>query len=116
MLKEHAFATGDESHSCYDKINEALNVLLERMEREGKPKPKLHQTLTAYTLSLISRLSSHFLDESQEQRRRRLSPSNNAAASSIFTGPPASFSGILYHHSSPSRGRVVGRQGWFGLL
>ncbi|KAK0607239.1 hypothetical protein LWI29_011999 [Acer saccharum] len=33
--KVHAFAAGDESHPCYNKTNEALNVLLERMEREG---------------------------------------------------------------------------------
>ncbi|KAL5784620.1 hypothetical protein ACOSQ2_007012 [Xanthoceras sorbifolium] len=33
--KVHAFAAGDESHPCYDKINKALKVLLELMEREG---------------------------------------------------------------------------------
>jgi pentatricopeptide repeat protein len=33
--KVHAFAAGDESHPCYGKIHEALNILLERMEQEG---------------------------------------------------------------------------------
>ncbi|XP_054809726.1 putative pentatricopeptide repeat-containing protein At3g23330 isoform X1 [Prosopis cineraria] len=31
----HCFMAGDESHPDYDKINEALNVLLEQMEKEG---------------------------------------------------------------------------------
>ncbi|KAL2342415.1 hypothetical protein Fmac_003700 [Flemingia macrophylla] len=33
--KVHTFLAGDESHPCYDKINEALNILLEQMEKEG---------------------------------------------------------------------------------
>lgn len=33
--KVHAFVSGDKSHPCYDRINEALEVLLEQMEREG---------------------------------------------------------------------------------
>lgn len=33
--KVHAFAAGDESHPFYDKINEALKDLLDRMEQEG---------------------------------------------------------------------------------
>lgn len=33
--KMHAFVAGDKSHPYYDKINEALNVLLEKMEQEG---------------------------------------------------------------------------------
>lgn len=31
----HTFMAGDKSHPYYDKINEALNVLLEQMEKEG---------------------------------------------------------------------------------
>ncbi|XP_028767160.1 putative pentatricopeptide repeat-containing protein At3g23330 [Neltuma alba] len=31
----HCFMAGDESHPDYDKISEALNVLLEQMEKEG---------------------------------------------------------------------------------
>ncbi|KAI9086064.1 hypothetical protein K1719_032141 [Acacia pycnantha] len=31
----HYFMAGDESHPDYDKINEALNVLLEQMEKDG---------------------------------------------------------------------------------
>ncbi|XP_024026813.1 putative pentatricopeptide repeat-containing protein At3g23330 isoform X2 [Morus notabilis] len=33
--KVHAFVAGDESHPFYDRINETLKVLLEKMEREG---------------------------------------------------------------------------------
>ncbi|XP_057958292.1 putative pentatricopeptide repeat-containing protein At3g23330 [Malania oleifera] len=33
--KVHAFVAGDKSHPDYDRINKALNVLLERMELEG---------------------------------------------------------------------------------
>ncbi|XP_027344081.1 putative pentatricopeptide repeat-containing protein At3g23330 [Abrus precatorius] len=33
--KVHTFLAGDKSHPYYDKINEALNVLLEQMEKEG---------------------------------------------------------------------------------
>ena len=33
--KVHAFVAGDKSHPSYDRINEALKVLLEKMEREG---------------------------------------------------------------------------------
>lgn len=33
--KVHTFLAGDESHPYYDKINEALNILLEQMEKEG---------------------------------------------------------------------------------
>ncbi|XP_015887852.3 putative pentatricopeptide repeat-containing protein At3g23330 [Ziziphus jujuba] len=33
--KVHAFVAGDKSHVCYDRINDALNVLMEQMEREG---------------------------------------------------------------------------------
>ncbi|GLT71425.1 hypothetical protein SLA2020_434430 [Shorea laevis] len=33
--KAHAFVSGDKSHPYYDRINEALEVLLEQMEREG---------------------------------------------------------------------------------
>ena len=33
--KVHAFVAGDESHPDYDRINDALKVLLEQMEREG---------------------------------------------------------------------------------
>ncbi|KAF8401925.1 hypothetical protein HHK36_012876 [Tetracentron sinense] len=33
--KVHAFMAGDNSHPYYDRINEALKVLLEQMEREG---------------------------------------------------------------------------------
>lgn len=33
--KVHAFMAGDKSHPYYDKINEALKVLLELMKREG---------------------------------------------------------------------------------
>ncbi|KAK7280104.1 hypothetical protein RJT34_25166 [Clitoria ternatea] len=33
--KVHTFLAGDKSHPYYDKINKALNVLLEQMEREG---------------------------------------------------------------------------------
>ncbi|KAF4352448.1 hypothetical protein G4B88_018880 [Cannabis sativa] len=33
--KVHAFSAGDKSHPYYDRINEALKVLLEKMEREG---------------------------------------------------------------------------------
>ncbi|PON94783.1 DYW domain containing protein [Trema orientale] len=33
--KVHAFVAGDKSHPSYDRINEALTVLLEKMEREG---------------------------------------------------------------------------------
>ncbi|WCJ24063.1 Tetratricopeptide repeat (TPR)-like superfamily protein [Euphorbia peplus] len=33
--KVHAFMSGDRSHPDYDKINEALKVLLEKMEQEG---------------------------------------------------------------------------------
>uniref|UniRef100_F6HMU0 DYW domain-containing protein n=1 Tax=Vitis vinifera TaxID=29760 RepID=F6HMU0_VITVI len=33
--KVHAFVAGDKSHPYYDRINEALKVLLEQMEREG---------------------------------------------------------------------------------
>ncbi|XP_043707867.1 putative pentatricopeptide repeat-containing protein At3g23330 [Telopea speciosissima] len=33
--KLHAFVAGDNSHPYYDRINEALKVLLEQMEREG---------------------------------------------------------------------------------
>ncbi|PON41546.1 DYW domain containing protein [Parasponia andersonii] len=33
--KVHAFVAGDKSHPSYDRINEALAVLLEKMEREG---------------------------------------------------------------------------------
>ncbi|KAL0015296.1 hypothetical protein SO802_002365 [Lithocarpus litseifolius] len=33
--KVHAFVAGDESHPYYERINEALKVLLEQMEREG---------------------------------------------------------------------------------
>ncbi|XP_042516686.1 putative pentatricopeptide repeat-containing protein At3g23330 [Macadamia integrifolia] len=33
--KLHAFMAGDKSHPYYDRINEALKVLLEQMEREG---------------------------------------------------------------------------------
>lgn len=33
--KMHTFTTGDTSHPLYEKINAALHVLLEKMEREG---------------------------------------------------------------------------------
>ncbi|OVA08844.1 Pentatricopeptide repeat [Macleaya cordata] len=33
--KVHAFMAGDKSHPYYDRINEALKVLLDQMEREG---------------------------------------------------------------------------------
>ncbi|KAK7398851.1 hypothetical protein VNO78_10024 [Psophocarpus tetragonolobus] len=33
--KVHTFLAGDKSHPYYDKINEALNILLEQMEKEG---------------------------------------------------------------------------------
>ncbi|KAJ4968358.1 hypothetical protein NE237_015059 [Protea cynaroides] len=33
--KLHAFMAGDKSHPYYDRINEAMKVLLEQMEREG---------------------------------------------------------------------------------
>ncbi|XP_041007823.1 putative pentatricopeptide repeat-containing protein At3g23330 [Juglans microcarpa x Juglans regia] len=33
--KVHAFVSGDKSHPYYDRINEALEVLLKQMEREG---------------------------------------------------------------------------------
>ncbi|XP_062109345.1 putative pentatricopeptide repeat-containing protein At3g23330 [Humulus lupulus] len=33
--KVHAFSAGDKSHPYYERINEALKVLLEKMEREG---------------------------------------------------------------------------------
>ncbi|GMH08544.1 hypothetical protein Nepgr_010384 [Nepenthes gracilis] len=33
--KVHAFVAGDKSHPDYDRINDALEVLLEQMEREG---------------------------------------------------------------------------------
>jgi pentatricopeptide repeat protein len=33
--KTHAFVAGDKSHPYHDRINEALEVLLEQMEREG---------------------------------------------------------------------------------
>jgi pentatricopeptide repeat protein len=33
--KAHAFVAGDKSHPYYDRINEALEVLLEQMERDG---------------------------------------------------------------------------------
>ncbi|KAF3456762.1 hypothetical protein FNV43_RR01416 [Rhamnella rubrinervis] len=33
--KVHAFVAGDKSHPYYDRINEALKVLLEQMEKEG---------------------------------------------------------------------------------
>jgi pentatricopeptide repeat protein len=33
--KVHAFVAGDKSHPYYERINEALKVLLEQMEREG---------------------------------------------------------------------------------
>ncbi|XP_026386923.1 putative pentatricopeptide repeat-containing protein At3g23330 [Papaver somniferum] len=33
--KIHAFVAGDKSHPYYDRINEALKVMLERMERKG---------------------------------------------------------------------------------
>lgn len=33
--KVHAFVAGDKSHPLYDRINEALKVLLGKMEREG---------------------------------------------------------------------------------
>ncbi|XP_059658292.1 putative pentatricopeptide repeat-containing protein At3g23330 [Cornus florida] len=33
--KVHAFVAGDKSHPYYDRINEALQILLGRMEREG---------------------------------------------------------------------------------
>ncbi|KAG2727880.1 hypothetical protein I3760_01G180100 [Carya illinoinensis] len=58
--KVHAFVSGDQSHPYYDRINEALEVLLEQMEREGyvpDTKEVLHDVEEAQKKNILCRHS-----------------------------------------------------------
>lgn len=72
--KVHAFVAGDKTHPDYDRINEALGVLSERMEREGYV-PDIREVL-------------HDIDD--EQKRRLLSSHSErlAIAYGIISTPP----------------------------
>ncbi|OWM85769.1 hypothetical protein CDL15_Pgr023702 [Punica granatum] len=72
--KVHAFIAGDNSHPLYDKINEALGVLSDQMEREG----------------YVPDLSEVLHDMGDEEKRRSLQNHSErlAIAFGIISTPP----------------------------
>ncbi|KAL3724685.1 hypothetical protein ACJRO7_029796 [Eucalyptus globulus] len=102
--RAHAFLSGDTSHPYYNKINEALEVLLEQMEKDGY-KPNTSEVL-------------HDVEEEQKKQLLQHHSERLAIAFGIISTPPGTEIRIIKnirvctdcHEAIKFISKIVGRE------